>query len=136
MLLKICDGMKKRILLIDDDKICNFITETTLNRLGVAEEIQAVLHGKEAFEYINHALSGNQILPDVIFLDLNMPLMNGFTFIESFMKLDFPKKEKVKIVVLTSSENPEDIVKVKKLGINYYLTKPINESKLLEILKN
>lgn len=62
--------------------------------------------------------------------------MNGFTFIESFMKLDFPKKEKVKIVVLTSSENPEDIVKVKKLGINYYLTKPINESKLLEILKN
>lgn len=128
--------MNMRVLLVDDDKICNFITEATLNRLGVAEEIRAVLNGKEALEYINHELTGNRILPDIILLDLNMPLMNGFQFIESFKELDFPKKDKVKIVVLTSSENPEDIVKVKKLGINYYLTKPINESKLLEILKN
>lgn len=128
--------MNKRVLLVDDDKICNFITEATLNRLGVAKEILAVLNGKEALEYINRALTGDRVLPDVIFLDLNMPLMNGFQFIESFKKLDFPNKDEVKIVVLTSSENPEDIVKVKKLGINYYLTKPINETKLLEIIKN
>ena len=124
------------MLLIDDDKICNFITEATLNRLGIAEEIHAVLNGKEALEYINRVLAGDRLLPDIIFLDLNMPLMNGFQFIESFRKLDFPKKDKVKIVVLTSSENPEDIVRVKTMGIDHYLTKPINEAKFLEILKN
>ncbi len=128
--------MSKRVLLVDDDKICNFITEATINRLGVAEEIHAVLNGKEALEYINNILAGNRLLPDVIFLDLNMPLMNGFQFIESFKELEFPGKDSVMIVVLTSSENPEDIVKVKRLGISHYLTKPINESKFLEILKN
>lgn len=125
-----------RVLLVDDDKICNFITEATLNRLGVTEQIHAVLNGKEALEYINHMLTGDRLLPDVILLDLNMPLMNGFQFIESFRKLDFPKKEEIKIVVLTSSENPEDIVEVKKLGVDHYLTKPIKENKLLEILEN
>ena len=128
--------MKMRVLLVDDDKICNFITEATLNRLGVTEQIHAVLNGKEALEYINHMLTGDRLLPDVILLDLNMPLMNGFQFIESFRKLDFPKKEEIKIVVLTSSENPEDIVEVKKLGVDHYLTKPIKENKLLEILEN
>ena len=125
-----------RVLLVDDDKICNFITEATLNRLGVTEQIHAVLNGKEALEYINHMLTGDRLLPDVILLDLNMPLMNGFQFIESFRKLDFPKKEEIKIVVLTSSENPEDIVEVKKLCVDHYLTKPIKEKKLLEILEN
>jgi CheY-like chemotaxis protein len=128
--------MNKHVLLVDDDKICNFITEATLNRLGFAKEIHAVLNGKEALELINKHLTGDLAVPDIIFLDLNMPIMNGFQFIEAFEKLDFPKKNNVTIVVLTSSENPEDIIKAKKLGVSHYMTKPINEAEVIALFNN
>lgn len=127
--------MEKRVLLIDDDKICNFITEATLNRLGIAREITAALNGKEALQLINDYFTGSRTIPDIILLDLNMPIMDGFQFLEAFKKLENPKKEKVLIIVLTSSENPDDIVKVKKLGIDHFMTKPLNEEKLIAILK-
>ena len=124
------------MLLVDDDKICNFITEATLNRMGIAKEIHSALNGKEALDLINDYFTGDRAVPDVIFLDLNMPIMDGFQFIEAFKKLDYPKKEKVLIVVLTSSENPKDIVKAKKLGIDHYMTKPLNEEKLLALFSD
>lgn len=127
--------MDKRVLLVDDDKICNFITEATLNRLGVAKEIHSALNGKEALNLLNDYLTGDRAIPDIILLDLNMPIMDGFQFIEAFKRLDYPKKEKVLIVVLTSSDNPEDIIKAKKMGVDHYLTKPLNEAKLLAVLK-
>lgn len=127
--------MDKRVLLVDDDKICNFITETTLNRLGIAKEIHSALNGKEALDLLNDYFTGDRAIPDIILLDLNMPIMDGFQFIEAFKRLDYPKKEKVLIVVLTSSENPEDIIKAKKMGVDHYLTKPLNEAKLLAVLK-
>lgn len=127
--------MDKRVLLVDDDKICNFITEATLNRLGIAKEIHSALNGKEALDLLNDYFTGDRAIPDIILLDLNMPIMDGFQFIEAFKRLDYPKKDKVLIVVLTSSENPEDIIKAKKMGVDHYLTKPLNEAKLLAVLK-
>ncbi|HCM76242.1 MAG TPA: response regulator [Cytophagales bacterium] len=128
--------MNKNVLLVDDDKICNFITEATLNRLGVAKQIHSALNGKEALDLINGYFQGDLAIPDVIFLDLNMPIMDGFQFIEAFKRLEFPKKENILIIVLTSSVNPEDIQRVKTLGVDYYLTKPISEEKILALLKN
>lgn len=127
--------MDKRVLLVDDDKICNFITEATLNRLGIAKEIHSALNGKEALDLLNDYFTGDRAIPDIILLDLNMAIMDGFQFIEAFKRLDYPKKDKVLIVVLTSSENPEDIIKAKKMGVDHYLTKPLNEAKLLAVLK-
>lgn len=126
--------MNKNVLLVDDDRICNFITEATLNRLGVAKEIHSALNGKEALDLINSYFQGDVAVPDVIFLDLNMPIMDGFQFIEAFKRLEFPKKENILIIVLTSSANPEDIQKAKDLGVVHYLTKPINEEQVVALL--
>lgn len=128
--------MNKNVLLVDDDKICNFITETTLNKLGIAKEVHSALNGKEALDLLNSYFLGDVAVPDIIFLDLNMPIMDGFQFIDAFKKLDFPKKENILIVVLTSSINPNDLEKAKSLGINNYMTKPINEEKILSLLKD
>ena len=87
--------MMKRILLVDDDKICNFIAESTLNRLGVAKEVHSALNGQEALDLFNGYFQGDVAVPDIIFLDLNMPIMDGFQFIDAFKKLDFPKKENI-----------------------------------------
>ncbi|HRK54780.1 MAG TPA: response regulator [Cyclobacteriaceae bacterium] len=127
--------MDKNVLLIDDDKICNFITETTLNKLGVAKEVHSALNGQEALDLLNSYFLGEVAIPDIIFLDLNMPIMDGFQFIEAFKKLDFPKKESILIVVLTSSINPDDVKQAKSLGIDHYMTKPLDEEKILALLK-
>jgi len=128
--------MMKRVLLVDDDKICNFIAESTLNRLGVAKEVHSALNGQEALDLFNGYFQGEVAVPDIIFLDLNMPIMDGFQFIDAFKKLDFPKKENILIVILTSSMNPQDIQQAKSLGIDHYMAKPINEEKIMTLLKD
>lgn len=121
---------------MDDDKICNFIAESTLNRLGVAKEVHSALNGQEALDLFNGYFQGDVAVPDIIFLDLNMPIMDGFQFIDAFKKLDFPKKENILIVILTSSMNPQDIQQAKSLGIDHYMAKPINEEKIMTLLKD
>jgi len=128
--------MMKRVLLVDDDKICNFIAESTLNRMGVAKEVHSALNGQEALDLFNGYFQGDVAVPDIIFLDLNMPIMDGFQFIDAFKKLDFPKKENILIVILTSSMNPQDIQQAKSLGIDHYMAKPINEEKIMTLLKD
>lgn len=76
--------MEKSILLVDDDSIFNFINTQLLNNIGFTENIHAASNGKEALDLINSCLSGTEPLPDIIFLDLIMPIVDGFAFIEAF----------------------------------------------------
>ena len=68
------------------------------------------------------------------FLDINMPVMNGFEFMESFNETDIVNKENIKIVVLTSSGNEQDLLRMSKLGIKHYLTKPLTEEKVKKLI--
>jgi CheY-like chemotaxis protein len=124
--------MVKNILLVDDDKISNFINSKVLSRAGIVKEPHTAMNGKEALEHINK--SGTKWSPDVIFVDLNMPVMDGFQFIEAFSKLDHSKTDKVKIVIVTSSEDPEDMKRALSLGVTDYLVKPMKEEDILRIL--
>lgn len=135
-MVELVQKMDKSILLVDDDKICNFINEVTLSKMGIAKEVHTALNGQDALDLINGYFQGDKALPDVIFLDLNMPIMDGFQFIEAFKRLDFPKKDKILIIVLTSSVNPVDIKRAKELGIEHYLTKPVKEEDIMTILQN
>jgi len=68
-------------------------------------------------------------------LDLNMPIMDGFTFLEAFRKLNLPDKEKVTIIVVTSSEDPDDIMKARRMGVDHYIPKPVTEKDLRQALE-
>jgi CheY-like chemotaxis protein len=124
--------MVKNILLVDDDKISNFINGRVLSRLGIVKEMHTAMNGKEALDQI--IKSEVKWTPDVIFVDLNMPVMDGFQFIEAFSKLDHSKTDKVKIIVVTSSEDPEDMKRARSLGVKDYLVKPMKEADILRIL--
>ena len=124
--------MVKNVLLVDDDKISNFINSKVLSRTGIVKELHTVMNGKEALDHINK--SGTKWSPDVIFVDLNMPVMDGFQFIEAFSKLDHSKTDKVRIVIVTSSEDPEDMKRARSLGVKDYLVKPMKEADILRIL--
>jgi len=88
------------------------------------------LNGKEAIDLFNSYYQESRQLPDIVLLDLNMPIMDGFGFLEAFKRLPSPDKENVKIIVVTSSQDPNDISRAKELGIKQYLTKPLMEDTL------
>ena len=120
-------------MLVDDDQIFNFINRKTLEGIDAINDIHTALNGQQALDLINDYYVGTRALPEVIFLDLNMPLMDGFQFLEVFKKLSLPGIKKVKIIIVTSSDNPQDIQRASALGIEHYLTKPVSEDDLREI---
>jgi CheY-like chemotaxis protein len=126
--------MKKNVLLVDDDAVMNFVNTKTLERMGIANGIHTALNGKEAIELFNDYYSGAAALPDLVLLDLNMPIMDGFQFIELFQKLKIPHSENVKIVIVSSSRDSKDILRAKALGIEHFLLKPVNEGHLRSVL--
>ena|SRR5882724_7404427 len=112
------------VLLVEDDRICNFVSEKMLEMIGFDLDIRTALNGKEALAVLK------DYSPDIILLDLDMPIMNGFDFLEAFKNLDLPNKENVKIVIVSSSDNPKDIAYAKQNGIDKYLVKPIEVASL------
>lgn len=124
--------LKKNILLVDDDSIANFLIERIVQSTGLAANISKALNGKEALElFLNPSGSS---LPEIVLLDLNMPIMNGFEFLQAYNALEFKDKHQVLIILVTSSNNPSDIERAKELGIKYYLTKPISADTIRGII--
>lgn len=123
------------ILLVDDDSINNFINIKILRKIGASEKVKTALNGQEALEYIKEFCQATELCcPDLIFLDINMPVMNGFEFLEAYRHLKLGNKCKVKIVVLTTSTNPSDLDRIRDLGITDFLSKPLTEEKVLKYL--
>jgi CheY-like chemotaxis protein len=120
----------KNVLLVDDDNVFNFLNTKTLHRMGIVNEIHTALNGKEAIDLLNNYYIGAYATPDVILLDLNMPVLDGFGFLEAFERLKMPNKEKITVIIVTSSNDPRDIERAKQMGITQYLTKPLSEEKL------
>ncbi|HYF69569.1 MAG TPA: response regulator [Ohtaekwangia sp.] len=122
--------VKKNILLVDDDSIANFLIEKIVQSTGLAQNIFKALNGKEALKFFNQEV----VQPDVVLLDLNMPIMNGFEFIQAFNLLNIENKNNILIILVTSSSNPSDMERAKDLGIRYYLTKPISAESIKSII--
>lgn len=124
------------ILLVDDDSVTNFITERIIHKLDAADKVKVSENGEEALLYLTkHCCSFEEGYPNLILLDNSMPEMNGIEFMESFNQINFNSNTDVKIVVLTSSENPKDKEKLLGLGVNGYLLKPLTEEKLVSVLE-
>ena len=122
------------VLLIDDDRIFNLLNKKTLERMSMVDEIHIALNGEEALDLINDYFQGSRNMPDIILLDLNMPIMDGFGFIEAFQRLNANGKQNVRIVIVSSSQDPRDIERAKAFGITDYLTKPVTEQQLWNAL--
>lgn len=124
----------KSLLLIDDSYIDNLINRKILDNDNFAESITVIESPKEAFNYIRDLYLEGKELPEVIFLDLRMPLMNGFEFLEALMDLPDLGPDKIRIYVLTSSLDPEDIKRVKENHlVTRFISKPLTSQILQEI---
>ncbi|MBD80155.1 MAG: response regulator [Crocinitomicaceae bacterium] len=119
----------QKILLIDDDPIQNLINTKLLKRLDISEEVLVAINGRAAFEMF---LANEEELPELIFLDINMPIMNGWEFLDLLdgrINFKFPR-----IFMLTSSISPDDIKKSEDHPmVTNYITKPLSLAKLQRI---
>jgi CheY-like chemotaxis protein len=127
--------MKKKlncILLVDDSNYDNIFHQIILSKMDIADRIDIVVNGLEALNYLKKE---NQILPELIFLDINMPKMNGWEFLEQYKTLDVHQKQRVLIMILTTSENPDDIKKGKEIEeVIGFETKPLTQEIMMGIL--
>jgi CheY-like chemotaxis protein len=123
------NNKSRKILLVDDDKTYNFLHTRIFEITGIADEINATLYGVQAIDLLRKS-SDKSSLPDVILLDLSMPVMDGFAFLEAFKKSDIPNKENITIIIVTSSSDYRDKAKARELGIKHFLVKPVNENEL------
>lgn len=118
----------KTCLLIDDNYIDNFVTRRILESSNFAEKVVVQQSATDAID----AIRAGQLKPDVIFLDLRMPLMNGFEFLQEYDKLDASNKSATKIFMLSSSLDPVD---VKRSSQNKYITQFIHKPLTHKILE-
>ena len=122
------------VLLIDDSILDNFINEKMIEIHSFAKKIYVNSSGSSALEFINNISALGGMYPSIIFVDLNMPNMDGFSFIENLKKINIEILKKTKIVILTSSLNLEDRNKAEGIdgGITF-VNKPLTKEILNEL---
>lgn len=128
------------ILLVDDDETTNHVNKRLLTKLNVAREIKVMYNGKEAIEYLSSACgdakNSAHICPDLIFLDIKMPVMDGFDFLEAYEAADLGKNNQVIIIMLTSSASFYDLERIKTFKkVKSHISKALTESDVKEVLR-
>jgi CheY-like chemotaxis protein len=119
------------VLLIDDDHVNNHLNRKLIKNMNISYDIHVATNGSEAVKFVEDR---GVECPGLIFLDLNMPAIDGFEFLEIFQKMEFPNKDQIVIVILTTSTNIGDMQKIKKYGNYEFVNKPLTEDKIKEIV--
>jgi len=129
------------VLLIDDDEPTNFLNRMAIEELNCVEHIKVIQSAREALDYLHCAnqpapLNAGCPKPELIFLDINMPAMDGWEFLEEYEALPDTRKSSIIVIMLTTSFNPEDELKARTIpSVKEFRNKPLTPALLKDILK-
>ncbi len=123
------------IALVDDDQTTNFLNKRLIESKGVADKVLIFKNGEEAINHFSKLDESSELRPQLVLLDINMPIMNGFEFLDAYKELSDTQKADQIVVMLSSSEQPNDKAEAQKRGIEEYLSKPLTEDNLKTILE-
>ena len=123
----------EKVLLVDDNTVCNFLNRQVLELTLFSRYIVETINGIEAIKYLESAASDPDQIPELIFLDIYMPLLDGLGFLEQFNKLPKCILSKSRILVLSSTLDPSDINKVYESPyVIKFIEKPLTRQKIFE----
>ena len=121
------------IMLVDDDEDDNFFHEREIQKSHLVPIVITKNSGRKALEYLKLKIEPHS---DLIFLDINMPGMNGWEFLEEYNKLDKPLQGRAIIIMLTTSDNPDHVAKANAYNfVSDYITKPLTKEILADVVK-
>lgn len=133
--------MIRKILCVDDDSISLTISKLLLRRTGFSEVIDTAVDGSDALEYFEIIFRDSvdviEEAPQLVLLDINMPVLNGWEFLDAYMRLYANRLPDTKIVILSSTIDPEDFARAKKYPVvTQFLSKPLSVENLNELREN
>ena len=124
------------ICIVDDDDVYKYTVTKSIEKNKLAKKVLIFSDGEEAINFMIDNVANSNHLPDIIFLDINMPIMDGFQFMDEYVKLKPFVGKKITIYMVTSSIDDADIERAKKISdISDYIVKPIKVEQLTEIIE-
>jgi CheY-like chemotaxis protein len=123
------------VMLVDDCKATNFIHKLVIEKYGFADSITEFVNGEEAIDYFYTMYGRKRTAPDLIFLDLNMPVLNGWEFLQQYALLPAEQQAGAVVVMLTTSLNPDDEARATAIsGVKAFSSKPLTLEKIDKVL--
>lgn len=123
------------LYIVDDDTTYTFLTELLIKKTNKVEHVMVFNDARKAIDSINENIQNNELLPEVIFLDLNMPIMDGWEFLNEFKTIKTRLEKKIIIYIVTSSINPIDFEKaISTENVSDFIVKPITKDKFDHLL--
>lgn len=127
----------KSIFLIDDDPIFVYLTRRIIASINCPCQIHEFTDGELAISYLSQIGDQMGLLPDVIFLDLSMPVMDGWEFLREFTDLKPKLKKDIALFIVSSSISPQEVERSKGYrAVTDFLIKPVEKRKIVEIMDN
>ncbi len=125
------------LYIIDDDETYQFIAKRTIEQTTLVNTIKVFSTGLEAITFLKSAVDQPELLPEIILLDLTMPVMDGWGFLENYLLLKPRVGKKIYIYIVSSSINPSDVIKARNISeVTDYVVKPVTKEKFIELIKN
>jgi CheY-like chemotaxis protein len=124
------------VLLVDDDHTTNYLNQLLLKRLSITDTVLVALNGQEALDtLLARYQQAPAAAPVLVLLDVKMPVMDGFEFLEAYSQLSLAQQNAIVIVMLTTSLHPADVERMRQLNIAGFMSKPLTQAKLEDVLK-
>jgi CheY-like chemotaxis protein len=123
------------IALVDDDKVFQLTASRTLKAAQLSDKILQFDNGEEALDFLRNHARESDTLPDYIFLDINMPFVDGWMFLDDYAHLKTNLSKPIEIYMVSSSIDPRDMDRARQnVNVREYIIKPVTREKFIELL--
>lgn len=127
----------RQLALVDDDDVFVYLTKKTIKKINRVDYINVFNNGLDAINYLKENREDADELPDILFLDLSMPIMDGWQFLTEFEKINHKMEKEIHIYICSSSISPDDLAMSKSIKeVSDFIIKPIYKEKLIDLINN